>query len=481
MNKFIKNNFFIILVILFTTIVFVIMTLVKTKTELLHKEFIDELSLILKLIFISSYVFILVFEYFKTNTFKNIISSRNLLIFSLITLLSFSIFRKDIGIYVTGFYTFGALVYFIFNRSLYSINKILYVIFFYAFFEMIGTIGTTKGFHFPEMSYSFYVIPLTFSLFNLEKNTLLRILRVFFRIMTIYVFLSLIFWFFNFEIHNVTLIEWITKKTFIEGLSVYDYVARWGNYTHPSYISLVLLAALVSGFYLFYKNNKESHLSFFELFIFVVGCFFLEFILESRIGIVETIIVVFLSMFYYVKIRTRYFKAFVIVCILACLSLSYVVENHFNGMMTDKVRKADYTLAINYIKAHPFWGSGYHEQDIALTQQDELMLEVTRPTDANPITYTHNQFLGNMVQYGIWGLLLLLTLLTVLFLYAIRSRSYLLQMLMVVYTVFMLIEEPLYVQEGITRFLIFLCFFIAVGEGHRGFNERKLTYRLPKS
>lgn len=474
MRKFFKNNLFAILVVFFTVIVFVIMALITVKTQLIEKDFVYELSFLLKLIFISSYIVLLAVEYFKTNTFKNIISTRNLLIFSLITLLSFSIFRKDVGIYVTGFFTFSTLIYFIFNRSLYPINKVLYVIIFYAFFEMIGTIGTTKGFHFPEMSYSFYVLPLTFSLFNLEKTTLLRILKVFFRVMIVYVFLSLIFWFFNFEIHNVTLVEWITQKTVIKGLSVYDYVAKWGNYTHPSYISLVLLAALVSGFYLFYKNNKESRITFFELFIFVVGCIFLEFILESRVGILETMIIVFLSMLYYVKMRTGYFKIFVIISIVVGLSLSYVAENHFNGMMNDKVRKADYTLAINYIKTHPFWGSGYQEQRKALTQQDELMLDVTRPTDANAITYTHNQFLGNMVQYGIWGLLLLLTLLVVLYLYAIRSRSYLLQMLMIVYTIFMLIEEPLYVQEGITRFLIFLCFFIAVGEHDRASKKRKL-------
>ena len=69
-----------------------------------------------------------------------------------------------------------------------------------------------------------------------------------------------------------------------------------------------------------------------------------------------------------------------------------------------------------------------------------------------------------MVQFGIPGLLPLLILLAGLVWYAFKSRSYLLQLYMLIYLLFMLIEEPLYAQEGITRFMAFLCLFIHISE-----------------
>ena len=37
---------------------------------------------------------------------------------------------------------------------------------------------------------------------------------------------------------------------------------------------------------------------------------------------------------------------------------------------------------------------------------------------------------------------------------------------MFVYILFMLVEEPLYVQPGITRFIVFFSLFVAVGEAN---------------
>ena len=152
------------------------------------------------------------------------------------------------------------------------------------------------------------------------------------------------------------------------------------------------------------------------------------------------------------------------VAVLAGMIILMAGENKFSRLIHDGVRKADFTLAVNYIKEHPVAGAGYHQQRAALEYQDKKMTDVTRPADAPPITYTHNQFLGDMVQFGIPGLLPLLILLAGLVWYAFKSRSYLLQLYMLIYLLFMLIEEPLYAQEGITRFMAFLCLFIHISE-----------------
>jgi O-antigen ligase len=304
----------------------------------------------------------------------------------------------------------------------------------------------------------------------LEKHTLLRILKIFFRATFIYIFISIIYWFYNFSCFDVSLKSWVTSKIAVGPYPVYDFVGKWANYVHPSYISLILFCALISGFYLFYRKEKGAEISLFELVVYVFGCLSLELILESRIGIVEVLIITFVSLLYYAKIKSFYFKGSVIAILAAIISLYVVSENHFNKMMGDNVRKADYTLAIHYIHDHPWWGIGYQGQAKAIKMQDEIMKDVTRPITAPPVTYTHNQFLGDMVQFGIPGLIVLLVLLAGLVSFSIKKRNYLLQMFLLIYLIFMFIEEPLYVQEGITRFTIFLCFFVALIESD---NPRK--------
>ena len=437
----------------------------KIHTNYIAEKNVPQLSLMLKAVYFISFISILLYEFFDGNhSIKSIFSVRYLLIFSLITLLTFSISNKTVGIYATGFFVFCALIYFFVKKEVFALNKIYFFLFLYAVFQLIGTVNSEKGFHFPEMTYTFYILPLSFCLFQLEKHTMLRILKIFFRATFIYVFISIVYWFYNFSCFDVSLKSWLTSKISIGEYPIYEFVGKWANYIHPSYISLILFCALISGFYLFYRNEKGAKISLFELVVFILGCLSLELILESRIGIVEVLIITFVSLLYYAKIKSSYFKWSVFAILAAIISLYVVSENHFNKMMGDNVRKADYTLAIHYIHDHPWWGIGYQGQAKAIKMQDEIMKDVTRPITAPPVTYTHNQFLGDMVQFGIPGLIVLLVLLAGLFCYSIKRRNYLLQMFMLIYLIFMFIEEPLYVQEGITRFTIFLCFFIALIE-----------------
>ncbi len=372
-------------------------------------------------------------------------------------------------------------MYFSVKQELFAINKVYYFVFLYAILEFIGTISTPKGFRFPEMSYSFYILPLSYSFFRLEKRIFLRIMKIFFRVIFIYIAVSLVYWFFNYINNDISIADWITKKTNINGFPIYEFITKWSNYTHPSYISLVLFCAIISGFYLFYKNEESSKISFIELIVFIIGCLMLEFVMESRIGILESLAIIFLSAMYYIKMKTSYFKLSIIGIVISVIILGFVVEKHFTGMMDDSVRKADYTLAINYIKDHPLWGGGYHQQREVLMMQDIKMTDVTRPDGTDKISYTHNQFLGVMVQYGVVGLIVLIILLIALFSYALKSHSYLLQMFMLIYLIFMFIEEPLSVQEGITRFMIFLSFFVAVSEANKERKSLQLNHWFSKS
>ncbi|MHB9056293.1 MAG: O-antigen ligase family protein [Paludibacteraceae bacterium] len=338
-------------------------------------------------------------------------------------------------------------------------NKVYFFIFGFAFFRFMGTIGSNKGFYFPDYTLSFYVIPIAYCLFNFSKEAFITIMKATFRIIFIYIIISLCYWFFNISYIKIPVHEWITSKIAVGATPAYDYIGTWSGYSHPSYISLVLFSNLIIGFYLLYKSVIPK----FELITFIVCTISLELILESRIGLVGVLFIIIVSILYYAKLKTQIFRRILFFIFLLGVIGMFFGYSKLDSFVTDVNRKTDYTLAINYIKDNLWWGAGTMGQEKALIFQEQKMLDVL-PSAHNKKTYVHNMFLGEMVQYGVWGLLVTTILLGALAVSAYKSRNYLYQVFLMVFILFLLIEEPLYVQEGITYFMVYLTFFIAVGD-----------------
>lgn len=411
---------------------------------------------------------------------KSTFSPRGLLILSLTAMLILSVFEKQVGIDGSGIFVIACLIYLITSGKFYALNPIYLVVFAYPLLQFFGTIGTPKGFHFPEITYSFYIIPVAFSCFRFEKETLLKILRLFSRIMLIFIAFSVIYWYYNIHHFDVKIIDWLTRKSDINGIPAYKFVATWSGYGHPSYINLVLLPALMSILYLFYKKQPNVIVSKLEVLLFILGCFAFQLISESRVGFVAVSLILLVTAMYYLHLKALYFKtAFIFILIAGGVGL-FILQNKVSGFLSDPVRKTDYSLAISYIKTHPWWGAGSGREDYVLKLQ-ETKVEKQLILVHSPKTYVHNQLLGTMILFGIPGAIVLLILVIGLFWYAFKSRSYLLQLFMLMYFMFMFIEEPLYTQEGITRFMIFLALFIHISEYHKPVKEYDLFKWFSKS
>lgn len=433
-------------------------------------------------IFVASVVALLV----KSRTGLRLFSPEQLpghtiVVVSLTGLLISLVYDKVVGAYATTIFIASAFLYFILNKKFYRLNPVYYFLFVYAALTFFGTIGTPKGFHFPQASLSYVLLPLAFCCFQFSKETLLRIAHVFFKAMIIYMIICIVYWMYNFMYLDISFLEWITRKSHfvVEGLSGWDkqlaltkgypdysayyFVTSWIGYFHPSFISLVLFFGLTIGFYLHYKKTEFLSVSRTELILYIILSFLVIGLLESRIGIVGLVFIIAGTGLYYSKLKTTHFKAIVIIGFIITSIGLFAFDDVLDNFMNDNVRETDYTLAINYIKDNFWWGAGYEGQQIAIEHQEQLMKE-TLPIIGNEKTYTHNQFLGNMVQFGVWGAIILAGMLLGFLRYALKSRSYLLQMFMMIMMLFMMIEEPLYGQKGITTFCVFLTFFIAISE-----------------
>lgn len=456
----IKNNLFTISIIIITALVLAFIFYLSRSTNFVNPGNVSILSYIFKISFLVASVSITLVElYKKHNQNEALFSLKNLLIVSLIGSLVLTIFYRRVGIYGSGVFVGCTLLYFIIKRKLFSLNKVYFFIFGFAFFRFMGTIGSNKGFYFPDYTLSFYVIPLSYCFFNFSKETFITIMKVLFRIIFVYITISLCYWFFNISYIKIPIYEWITSKIGVGITPAFDYIGKWSGYSHPSYISLVLFSTLIIGFYLLYK----SVITKFELIIFIASNISLELILESRIGLVGVLFIVTVSILYYAKLKTQIFTRILLFIFILGVAGTFLGYNKLDSFVTDVNRKTDYTLAINYIKDNLWWGAGTMGQEKALIFQEQKMLDVL-PSAHNKKTYVHNTFLGEMVQYGLWGLLVMAILLGALAVSAYKSRNYLYQVFLMVFILFMLIEEPLYVQEGITYFMVYLTFFIGVAD-----------------
>jgi hypothetical protein len=431
------------------------------------------------------------------------IYKNNTLIIVSITLLLISLFLfKRVSYYTIGIFVLASLVHFLYTRKFSVPPNFFYFIFACALLMFLGTIGTPQGFHLPSQTHSFFLLPVAFCCFSLSKKNLLQIGGIFFKTGIIFLIVSLLYWFYNFLYLDAGFIEWITGKTnygaqmtgweaqagthnlsfgdaltkdSFEYYSAYFFITSWSYLFHPSSNAIVLLGCLITGFYLYYKRDEFPTVSKFDLILYAVPCLLVIMLMQSRIGVVGFLFIAGITGLYYLKLKTRYFKIGLAIFILLGGASLIVLNNKVSGFIDDDVRDSYRRIAISYIQEHIWWGSGFNQQQTVLEQQAEkikdTLSEKVYPHSNEPITHVHNQFLGNMVQFGVWGLIVLVAMLAAIAYYAVKNRSYLLQVFLCFTFFFMLIEEGEYI-----KILVFILFFTAISESEK-LNKRIIDLR----
>jgi hypothetical protein len=425
-------------------------------------------------------------------SFNDIYKNKTLIIIFLTVLLCSLFIHKRVSYYAIGFFTCASFLHFIYTKKFYAPPKFFYFLFIYALLMFFGTIGTQKGFYFPDITLSLYALPLAYCCFRLPKKTLLSIGEIFFKTGIIFLFACILYWWFNFLYLDANFTGWLTQKTgYLSHSAVWQeqanymasaiinnssplndywynaffFVNSWSFIYHPTSVSIILLGGLITGFYLFFQKKYFFTVSEIDLILYAVLCLFVLMLIQSRIGIVGFSLIAGISGLYFLKLKLKikYFKIALAICILLA-GISFVMfSGKISSYANDNTRDAYRKIAISYIHKHFWWGSGYNQQSIALEQQAEeiqdILPENIYPHSNQHITHAHNQFLGNMVQFGILGLIALVAMLVAIAFYAIKNRSFLLITFLCFWLCFMLIEEGEYI-----KIITFITFFTAINE-----------------
>ncbi|MCL2436017.1 MAG: O-antigen ligase family protein [Lentimicrobiaceae bacterium] len=355
-----------------------------------------------------------------------------------------------------------------------------------ALFWLMNLIGLfyandlTKGLMRTYDKLPFLVYPLVFFTLNKEYFTLKK--------------LHTLFKWFLFATVVMLMMNWGNAfiRYFTTGEARHFYYNDFSQYScHTSYASLLVCIAFIIAFYFLNASNGKSHISCpsvetdgsetpsclpphtshpipltILLSFYAISIYFLQ----SRTGILAFIVVSIFSLFYYFHTRKKTFW-YGIVGTLIVLLFTFTIIKLFPGRVGHHITNIEQQEDKNVLGLRSeIWsityqlamknkmlgiGTGYHAESYLTDAELEIF-------DKNRLFINaHNQFLQTFLDHGIFALLLLVFFIINSFYFAIKTRNYLLFMLMISIFINILFESMLERGHGIFAFSLFYCLFIA--------------------
>jgi len=411
--------------------------------------------------------FILVFSpvalFLFSSTWKNTLSvPRKILLIGLAAFLTSTLYSARYGINTSGLFLACSLFFAISQRRIYKPSKVYYWFWGYLLIHLISliwTIDLNEGLKEIRVYLLFLTFPLAFCLFKLTGEEIDRLLLLFFRAATIFVFISLCCWIYESSRLGIPLTDWfVFQKRMFADQNPYSIIFIWVNYDHPSYISLGYNLAFAVGIYLLDKKNTTCKINVFELTVFALFALVLTIILQSRIGFVNFTMIAISGIAWLLRKQKKYLYGYICLCLI----LTVIVLVRFDSILKfsqDQTRLQQYSTAIYYIKTNPWFGTGIGGMAKVMTSQ-ELALKLGYPFASVVNIYPSNQFLGDLMQTGIFGLIVLTGMLSFITYYCIKQRNWILYSLIVSFLILMLIEMPFFLLKGTSLFVPMTCLLL---------------------
>ena len=334
----------------------------------------------------------------------------------------------------------------------------------YFIFFLIGAYGSRMlwlpsshdlsfGLKCLETELPLLAIPIIFSLFKVTESTKSFLLAAFvlmaFCVM-IYSFIQLFFYiqqspyaFFEYmDIHFVTA-QYYAQLNML----------TW-DFAHYSFLSVIV----VYGLHLLIYRNSNTRLfrSFILVYIITAITFFI--FTGSKSGLALLII----SFVVYGSIRFRNVLAkkisIALLFSISMIALAYMSQLNIKEYLQklDSQRYQFFAVSIEKLKESPLFGFGTGAtkeiiQDIDFAEEVGFSRAVYEGKDAN---HPHNQYLSELLQFGIIGSIPLFSFLISGFITSYKDQNWELLNVIISVSVFMLVESPINSNKGVLPFVI---------------------------
>jgi O-antigen ligase len=362
------------------------------------------------------------------------------------------------------------IIYYIKNRPRnLTWHPIFYILSGLFFLNIIGLIYTSdfqNGIKRLDTTIPFVLFPFLFSIVSFSTKNVMLLLRLFIWIIIAFCGFGLLSY--------ITIIPEFDWNTLYRDSKLYASILLiWPAHAHPSYFSTIIIMAIPIAFYLRFQDKKE--ITIVELCLGVLLPVIFTVLTGARIGLVIIPFLLFFAYFFYCRLKPILKWGLVgLGVIILCLFIYKFpkVDDRFQ----DPIRKDLRTIAVEAIKEKPIlgWGTRYVSPLIRSEDTKEL-LGIETPYSFNQF---HNQYLENMVQFGIPGILILLLLFGWMLYLSIRYKDYLLLSLLTIYVLFFWTESALFTFKGIVPFTFWLCFLVATQKQRLGDRNEKLNEQV---
>ncbi len=315
---------------------------------------------------------------------------------------------------------------------------------------------------FSRLSLILFPLVLTFP-GEMIKQNIIKLLRVF----AVGAFLFMLFCFAN---------ALYTSVNFQDGNLAFNFHPKeypWQNYffwnllvisRHPSYISMYLVLAAIVCFESWFDTALKTSEKIFWL---MVGGFLLiaQYFVSSKVGIIISLFLV--PVYFLIKFRElgRYRFAWIwFVLILVAVSpiilknqrIDYLYGSVLNKQI-DYVRKQDpriliWKSAIKLAGKNLLFGQGIGDARTELSKEYERIGEFEM---AKEKLNAHDQFLEVLLENGIIGLILFLSIFVYMTYLALSRRNILLAAFIIMMIIFFMFESMLNRLAGVTFFALF--------------------------
>ena len=256
---------------------------------------------------------------------------------------------------------------------------------------------------------------------------------------------------------------------FKTGNTSFFYYALFSHFFgHTSYCALIVCIALCIAFHL-YINSKKTYrwLWIILLLFFVVSIYFFQ----SRSGILALVFILIISLFYYLHAYKKsywYGIGGIVIILLFTFTLTklfpsrvgyYVKKVTIEQLQPEKMlglRNSIWQITCKLAMENKMLGigTGYHNESFLTEAEAQIINKHTSFINA------HNQYLQTFLEHGLVGLIILIVAILYSLYYAIKTKNYLLLMLLITICINMFFESMLERNKGIFAFTLFFCLFV---------------------
>lgn len=399
------------------------------------------------------------------NHWKNLVVHEKILLFALSAFFVSINYKVHLAFQLSVLFALATAFYFYRERKIYRPHTFYILLFVYVFINAVSLLWTSNlevGVRLLNSLSPLVYVPLLFCFFRLDKKQFDLIALFVFRAMMFFAAYSICSWvvesrFLEYPLQAGLVLE----KYMMNGIHPYEAAYAWTNQVEPTYNALVLIFALAIGWCYVGRVGTGDRVSYFELFFFMAVTLFLTMFTASRLMLVVWALVNLLGMLHFVRNNRKAFIAFSSLSFIFVLLFGSLFYEKISNFIKDPIRDYIYDAAFESIRQNTWHGVGLGAMKESLyADSSARVLSGSSSLEDFPHLHPHNQIVSDLMQTGVFGLAVILSIIIFLFYKSWVQRNWLLGTGLLVYFLVMSVETPLIHHKGIFFFALFFSFLV---------------------